>query len=202
LAACSGSSGSSSAGGDAAEGGSDITSTTIDGTFAGQRVPTDASIGLYGVGTTAGTYAGAIITNVTSACALFMSATNPATSGPDVPNTVQLNLKVQPLTAAGNAVPIPPGTYSITGNTDYTVNAGLEATDSACMNLSITADASSGSIELVTVSASAIAGRFDLTFPSGDHLTGQFYAPVCSFDLNAFSQHGLHGCGSADAGPE
>jgi hypothetical protein len=108
---------------------------------------------------------------------------------------------VLPNTAAGSSSPVPPGTYSISGNSGaYFVRAGLAVTDANCNLKSITSDASDGSIEIISVTPMLVTGRFDLTFPSGDHLTGQFAAPVCDFDLNALSQNGLTGCGSSDGG--
>ncbi len=178
-----------------------VTSTSVKGTYAGQAVSTAETIGLYGVNTAAGTYAGAIITNIVGVCDLFKSAVNPV-SGPDRPNVRSLNVRVVPITAAGSNSPVPAGTYSVRGDNGgkFFVSVGFEATDANCANESITSDASDGTVDLVSVSPTLVTGRFDATFPSGDHLTGQFYAPVCDFDLNALSMNGLQGCASADAG--
>lgn len=181
-----------------------ISSTSVSGTYAGQAVSTAETIGLYGVKTAAGTYAGAIVTNIAGACALFKTAVNPMTSGPDRPSATQLNIQVVPITVAGSSSPVPAGAYSVRGDNGgmFFVHAGFEATDANCMNENITSDATDGTVDLVSVSPTSMTGRFDLTFPSGDHLKGQFDAPVCDFDLHALSTNGLQGCGPADAGVE
>ncbi len=176
-----------------------ITTTTVSGTYASHTVATNGTIGLYGSNTAAGTYAGVIITNVSNVCSLFQSAANPSASGPDPGNSTQLTLNV----LSSNSTPVAPGTYSVSqpNANGVFVNAAFAATDSTCAVEASSASASSGTVQIVTVSSTMVTGTFDVTFPSGDHLTGQFAAPVCNFDLNALEQNGLDGCSTADAGP-
>lgn len=168
--------------------------TRVTGTYAGKVLPMTESVGMYGVGTAAGTYAGAFISNITGTCALLQSAATATTANVDVPNTTELHVRV--FQATGADAPIPPGTYPVMHSyTDmYQLQAGVEMTDGTCSNLPTTADASDGSVTLDSVSPTSVTGTFDLTFPDGRHLTGQFEAPVCNFDLNALQTNGLHGC--------
>jgi hypothetical protein len=80
------------------------------------------------------------------------------------------------------------------------VNAQFEATDATCADKASSSVGASGTIQLDSVSPTMVTGTFDLTFGNGDHLTGQFAAPVCDFDLAAFRQYGLTGCSSSDGG--
>jgi hypothetical protein len=176
-----------------------ITVTRVTGTYAGQAVATNGTIGLYAINTAAGTYAGAIISNVSNACSLFQSAANVGSSGPAPANATQLTLNV----LSSDSTPVGAGTYSVSqaNPNGVLVNAAFAATDAMCEVEAASASATSGTVQIATASSTMVTGTFDVTFPSGDHLTGQFAAPVCNFDLNALEQNGLSGCSSADAGP-
>ncbi len=177
-----------------------ITMTMVTGTYAGKPLPTTESLGMYGVSTRAGTYAGAFISNLAGTCALLKTSATPTSANVDVPNTTELHVQVGQFT--GTDAPIPPGTYPVIHDymDKYQLQAGVEMTDSTCSNLPTTGDASDGSVTLDTVSPDEVTGSFDLTFSDGSHLTGQFAAPVCNFDLYDLQTNGLHGCIEADAG--
>lgn len=66
-----------------------------------------------------------------------------------------------------------------TGGTRVT----YQAQDANCTE-TVNEGASSGTVTYTTANSSVIAGSFDVTFPSGDHLTGTFSAPLCDANLN------------------
>ena len=53
--------------------------------------------------------------------------------------------------------------------------------DQSC-NPTLHSTATQGSVTLTTASSVTVAGSFDVTFPTGDHVTGTFSGPVCTFN--------------------
>jgi hypothetical protein len=104
----------------------------------------------------------------------------------DVANAYsQLIVLVVSSTTQGSQVM--PGVYPVTlgGPTQ----AAYGANDANC-NSTSPESATSGTITLSVVDATSTDGTFDLTFPTGDHLTGSFSAPVCSVSLSNVSRPG------------
>ncbi len=159
LPACSSSSG----------GGGDGTAS-VTGTIQGAAIPASDAVGLSSVASGSSEAAvGAIITNIASACSVLQDHGNP-------PSATALVVAVS---AMGGSVAT--GTYGIVSQ-GFGATASYATEDATC-NTSFSESASSGSVTLTTVSGSTVAGTFDLTF-GGDHLTGSFSAPVCSYSAS------------------
>jgi hypothetical protein len=150
-------------------------STTVTGTVGGTPPATTDTVGLSGTHTQSGStiaYAGVAITNVPGTCAVLQRHGDP-------PNTSYLTILVaQP----GTSIPL--GTYAVTGTNSGTVQAQYGTNGPTCQPI-VSKTATSGSITFSTMTGIELTGTFDLTFGPGDHLTGSFQAPVCSYDLFA-----------------
>ncbi len=158
VAACSGS--SSSTGGVSG-------SASVSGTIGGQSVPTTNVVAVVGSETTNGATVqldSIVLTSVSDACSFLQNPTH------RLPSTSTLIL------AAGAIAPsVPTGTFNI-GTYGY---ASYYADSATCV-LTTSETANSGSVVLTSVSSDSIDGTFDVTMPNGDHLSGNFAAPVCS----------------------
>jgi hypothetical protein len=158
---------------------------SVTGTVGGNAITTTSVIGVNQTGT--GGFAVAVVfVNVADACSVVQSNHRPG-------NLAELELNVQaagePTTGTytitpGGGVPVGPideegGAPTTSGSNSPFVTAAFEQTNASCTTTE-SDNASSGSVTLTTVSPSEVAGRFDVMFPSGDHLTGTFDAPVCT----------------------
>lgn len=150
-------------------------SSSVSGKAGSSSVATTDTISLVGTQTNNGVqvaFAGAFITNVSGSCAVIQRNGNPR-------NTTALSLVV-----ATQGASVPAGSYTVGAQGQSSAaEASYEATDSNC-NKTTNEKATGGTITLTTVSSTTVTGTFDVTFASGDHLTGNFTAPVCSATLN------------------
>jgi hypothetical protein len=83
--------------------------------------------------------------------------------------------------------PSAPGSYAISSGGMLAHNAVVEANivDAACMNdASNDAVASTGAVQLTSVSGGTFKGTFDVLMDSGDHVTGAFDTPTCTEQRN------------------
>jgi hypothetical protein len=160
------------------------TSTSVSGSAGGQSFVVRDTVGLYN---TAREYSGAIITNFPASCTLLQS-------GMTAPPLTQL-LAIE-LIANGLGMAPGPGTYTLGATQNVAIVVSYAASDVNC-NETINEQATGGSVTLDTVSATAVTGTFDMTFASGDHLAGQFDAPVCNVDITNLGGNG-GGCVGRD----
>jgi len=131
------------------------------------------------------TVAGAVIANLgasKSICSALQSNGNP-------PSSTLVTIAVH---ARGDSVPA--DTYPVTSMTSMGNYAFVifEAQNAQCY-MTTYATATGGTVTITSASSLSVAGTFDATFPSGDHLTGSFSAPVCS--LKTTSDGGAAVCG-------
>ena len=185
LAACSGSVTSSGP------------SASVQGTAAGQTVTVNDDIGLVGTMSAGGahqSYAGVLLTNKAGTCGIIQSNTNPA-------SVSALSLLVA-ISSAGTPPAVGPGTYAINDGTAQPPDANGNVTvagaafvvnDASCVKVT-DEKASAGTITISSVTSGMVTGHFDVTFPAGDHLTGDFSSPVCSVDLAAVAQAPITAC--------
>jgi hypothetical protein len=73
--------------------------------------------------------------------------------------------------------PLAGGTYPIAGN--GLVKVFFRTVDMTCTETTRVV-AQSGTVTYTKADLSSIAGSVDAVFPGGDHLTGQFVAPLCN----------------------
>jgi hypothetical protein len=164
------------------------TSTSVNGTVGGVAVAAVETLGLVGVDHTSGSpYAGAMIWNHAGMCPLLQSGmTAPASS-------TLLAFQVFNL---GTSNPVAAGTYPVGMSADHaheTIVTFL-ASDAMCTETTHGV-AQAGTVKLDSVNSTAVSGSVDVTFQGGDHLTGQFYGPLCNLDLGSLGRNGSSGCG-------
>jgi len=164
--------------------GPEPTSTSVGGTVGGQSFDVKDAVGFYN---TTSQYSGLFITNFTGSCTLLAG-------GLTAPPSTQL-LEIE-LIADGIATAPGSGTYTLGTTEDVLLIATYAASDANC-NAAVTEEASAGSVTMDTANATTVTGTFDLTFPNGDHLTGQFDAPVCNIDITNLGSNG-GSCGGSD----
>src|ERR1700722_2173051 len=153
----------------------------ISGTFAGQT-PAAADSAAFSGASANGAFFSELITSTAGACTTAQHYANKA-------NSSRLELVIQSY-GPSSPLTIPPGTYAITNGdpaddtngTSLEVSADYNALDATCSPTiaGTTSVAVSGTITIASVSDAEIVGSFALTFPSGDHLSGDFRSPVCS----------------------
>ena len=149
-------------------------SASINGTVSGQALATSDTIGVSGTTTDNGPVqpvAGAIITNVGNVCGILQHDGNPASS------------EVLYVRVVGASGVVGVGKYMLNGAGGVGGAVSLLVQDQSC-NPTVQSTATQGSITLTTVSSSTIAGSFDVTFPTGDHVTGTFSGPICTFSTS------------------
>ena len=153
------------------------TSTSVSGSAGGQSFAVKDAVGLYN---TAEEYSGVFITDFSGSCTLLGS-------GMTVPPSTQL-LAIE-LVANGIGMPPGPGTYTLGTTQNVEILVSYAASDANC-NETVDEQATGASVTLDTVNTTTVTGTFDVTFPNGDHLTGQFDAPVCNIDLDNLGSNG------------
>jgi hypothetical protein len=89
-----------------------------------------------------------------------------------------------------------PGTYTLATTQDVDIIASYLSSDANC-KLTVNERATAGSVTMDTADTTTVTGTFDLTFANGDHLTGQFDAPVCNVDITKLGSNG-GGCVGRD----
>jgi hypothetical protein len=149
-------------------------SASVSGSIKGITIPTNNAVGVNGTTTVNGPtqpVAGAHLANVGNICTTLQMNQVPASS--DV-------LDVSVVGATGAAA-VAPGTYKLNAPGGIGGAVLFTVQDQNCVPTLQTV-ATVGSVTLTTVSSSTIAGTFDATFPTGDHVTGSFSAPVCAFN--------------------
>ena len=146
-------------------------SASVTGTVSGVVIPTNDTIGVSGTTTDNGPLqpvAGAQLANVGNLCTILQHDGDPASSE---------RLYVRVVGASGA---IAAGTYMLNGPGGVGGAVSLLVQDQNCTP-TVQQTATTGSVTLTTVSSSTVAGSFDVTFPTGDHVTGTFSGPVCTF---------------------
>jgi hypothetical protein len=153
-------------------GGGGSGSASVTGTIQGATVPSNDAVGLSSVASNNGVTeaaVGVIVTSVNNACGVLQDHGNPA-------NATALVVEVA---AMGSSVAT--GTYNIVSS-GFGATASYAAQDQNC-NTTLNETASSGTVTISSNSGSSVSGTFDLTF-DGDHLTGSFTAPICSYSTS------------------
>jgi hypothetical protein len=156
-----GSSGSTGQGAAAGQG-----SATVNGTVNGQTVVAADVIGLVGTEMESGVasaYAGVVISNTTGTC--IADQTGSVWDGSPGYAVLVLDV-IQPGTT------IAPGTYSV-GSTGVAQYQTIASASSSSGN------AGDGTVTFDSV-GDTLVGSFDVNLAPGNHLTGQFTAPVCA----------------------
>ena len=140
-------------------------SATVTGTINGKPVAANDAVGTQltvtsdgGVTVTSGTID---ITSATSAC--------PCASTPGYSTQLVLTVGV-----VGTVLPTM--TYPLLASGGPSGSATYLVNNPGTTLLSAT----SGSITISQASSSTTVGSFDVVFPTGDHLTGTFFAPTCA----------------------
>jgi hypothetical protein len=168
-------------GGSTSEGSGPSGSATVSGRVGGHTVPTSGTIGLLGTGTVQEfdgsatsepgyAYTGAMISNAADLCSLL-------TQGRAPHEATMLVISV----SKEGASSIAPGTYAISPSGPVVANVGFVVQDASCHDAT-SIGAVSGSVTIGQVTSTSIDGSFDVTMQSGDHLTGSFSAPTCTYD--------------------
>ena len=162
-------------------------SAMIGGTVGGGAVAVVDVVGIASSDVESGktvSYAGVIVANQSGTCATLQRDGNP-------PGAQALDVLV-----ATDGAAVAPGTYALgPGPTNGAwTSVTYVAQDAAC-HKTTSEQAQTGSITLTAVSSALVTGRFDVTFPSGDHLTGTFSAPVCAVDIGALANETPLPCG-------
>jgi hypothetical protein len=119
-----------------------------------------------------------VLTSFVGACAAAEQNESPA-------NAALLALAIASLS------PVGPGTYAVTSSGAMRV---LYVTQDANCNTQVNETATSGMIRYDSVSGSMIVGSVDVTFPGGDHFSGNFSAPVCGISLSGLTMLGNGAC--------
>jgi hypothetical protein len=109
------------------------------------------------------------LTNFVGACPALEHDENPA-------NGALLVIVV------GSLSPVGPGTYTVTSG--GATRVAYEAQDANCV-VQVNETAQSGTVKYDSVDGSMIVGSVDVTFPGGDHFSGNFSAPLCPISLNS-----------------
>jgi hypothetical protein len=146
--------------------------TSVSGIAGSQMVSMKDATGIVGpVTENGGTVqeADVVLTNYVGVCSSLEENGNPA-------NGALVGLLV------ASASPVGPGTYTVTAN--GAVQALYESQDANCI-IQVSETAVSGTITYDTVNGSTIAGSVDLMFPTVDHVSGTFSAPVCNHSPNS-----------------
>jgi hypothetical protein len=146
------------------------TSTSVSGSAGGQSFAVKDAVGLYN---TTSEYSGVIITDFSGSCTLLGG-------GMTAPPSTQL-LAIE-LIANGIGMAPGPGTYTLNKTQNVDIIASYLASDANCKE-TVNEQATAGSVTMDTVGSTTVSGTFDVTFANGDHLTGQFDAPVCNIDI-------------------
>jgi hypothetical protein len=157
--------------------GSMPTFTSVSGSEGGQSFAVKDAVGLYD---TTREYSGVIITDFSGSCTLLAS-------GMTAPPSTQL-LAIE-LIANGIGMAPGPGTYTLGTTQNVAIVVAYAASDANC-NETVTEQATGASVTLDTVNTTTVTGTFDVTFANGDHLTGQFDAPVCNVDITNLGSNG------------
>lgn len=168
-------------GGSTSEGSGPSGSAIVSGRVGGHAVPTSGAIGLVGTGmvqefdgsatTELGyAYTGAMISNAAGLCTSL-------TQGRAPHEATMLVISVSKEGASSIAA----GTYAISRSGPVVADVGFVVQDASCNDVT-SIDAVSGSVTIDHVASTSIDGSFDVTMQSGDHLTGSFSAPTCTFD--------------------
>ncbi len=142
--------------------------TSVSGMAASMTVSMKDATGVVGPVTASGVTAqetDVILTNFVGACSSVQSNGNPA-------NGQLIAIVVAAIS------PVGPGTYNVTANGAAQVL--FESQDANCVT-QVAETAQSGTVTYETVNGSMVAGKVDVTFPSMDHFSGTFEAPVCDF---------------------
>jgi hypothetical protein len=179
LGICSAS--SAACGGATTGGGS---ASTVNGQAAGEPVASTDTVGIVETQTlpspngapTTLTTAGVAILNIPNTCAILQRHGEPA------------NVRVLSFSVSAPGASVPVGTYPIGPNNGTTLLASAEfaTTDAKCNNVA-TETAKSGTVTMTTISNTVIQGSFDFTMSNGDHLSGTFDAPVCTYSSTTTS---------------
>src|ERR1019366_3597056 len=147
-------------------------SASVTGTVSGNSIPTSDTIGVRGTTTDNGPLqpvAGALLTNVGNVCGILQNDGNPASS------------QVLDVRVVGASGDVTTGTYMLNGPGGIGGAVSLLLQDQSC-NPTLHSTATQGSGTLTPASSVTVAGSFDVTFPTGDHVTGTFSGPVCTFN--------------------
>lgn len=150
-------------------------SASVTGTVSGHAIPTNNAVGIDGTTTINGPVqptAGARIADVGNVCTALQT------------NSVAASSKVLDVSVVANSGAVMPGDYKLNGAGGIGGAVTFTVQDQNC-NPTLQSSATVGSVTLTTVSTSTVAGSFDVTFPTGDHVTGTFSAPVCAFSSGA-----------------
>ena len=161
-AACGGSTSSTTGG-----------SSEVSGTAGGAPALATDSIALFGtqsVGAVPVAYAGAILTNLNGTCGVLQRKGNPASA-----------TAITVLVATRNPS-VALGTYPIGNIAGTNAEVGYSAESATCMT-TVNEKATGGTITITHADGTTVSGSFDATFPSGDHLTGNFSSAVCAVDV-------------------
>jgi hypothetical protein len=167
LAGCIAACGSSSAG----SGGG---STAIAATIGAQSISLQNAVGVSGSLPENGATVyetDVFVANLSGACGLLQQNANPS-------NGVLLSIGI------GGEAPVGSGTYAVTATGN--VRVSYVAQDVNC-NVTVNEAAQGGTVTYDAVNSTAITGSIDVTFSSGDHVTGEFSAPICNVDLSALA---------------
>jgi hypothetical protein len=149
------------------------TSNGVQGTVNGTPVSVTDSMAITGPQTVAGVTAqlvGAFLTNVNGVCGVLQRKGNP-------PNVDMIALSVSTAGAS-----IPPGKYPIGYSNGFAGEVAYTADNSMCKTTT-NETATTGSITITQVTSTIVEGSFDATFMNGDHLSGNFSAPLCPLTL-------------------
>jgi hypothetical protein len=166
-------------------GGSVSANGTVDGAVHGAPVTVTDSMAITGLQTYGGAtaqFVGAFLMNMSGACGIVERKGNPP------------NIKIIGVSVAASAATIPPGTYRIGYENGIGTEVSYTSDDSTCRT-TVNETANSGSVTIKQVTSTTVDGSFDATFANGDHLSGDFSAPVCPVTL-AQATTNMSPCGS------
>jgi hypothetical protein len=166
------------------------TSTSITGTIQGIPVVADNTAGIFGTDSVSGSpIAGFLVMTAGITCSLLQAG------GTAPPSSSALYVEVF---NNGSKTPVPPGTYSLGFNASspFLATGEFVANNSQCTE--IVSQQLGGQITIDEASATAVAGSFDVITSAGEHVKGDFYAPVCDFDLHKLGTTGK--CVPVDGG--
>jgi hypothetical protein len=169
----------------AACGGSVSTNGAVDGAVHGAPVTVTDSMAITGLQTYGGAtaqFVGAFLTNMSGICGILERKGNP----PDI--------KIIGVSVATTAASIPPGTYRMGYENGFGTQVAYTSDDSTCRT-TVNETATTGTVTIKQVTSTTVDGSFDATFSSGDHLSGDFSAPVCPVTLEEAASN-MSPCGS------
>jgi hypothetical protein len=98
------------------------------------------------------------------------------------PNEHFITITMSNSTSTSSSPPTSPGLYTVsTMSTAQSGGVSTDVFDANCMHVDEDSiDATSGSVNLLTVNGNVFAGTFDVTFSTtGDHITGSFSPASC-----------------------